>query len=168
MLDNLTGKEYAPQLKIVLVARKDGNITAKQEHDLGIYANSITQWAIASEVTAGKLYRTQSQDPDFQCDILAEVIKYMDRVDLSREPKEILIYLYRVARHATMDWTRAKNAAKRAHEEVDFADMVATSNFYGKSLWASAPAATKRSPDNFPSRQMENLSRYAPEFKINL
>ena len=105
MLENLTGKEYAPQLKIVLVARKDGNITAKQEYDLGIYANSITQWAIASEVTAGKLYRTQSQDPDFQCDILAEVIKYMDRVDLSREPKEILIYLYRVARHATMDWT---------------------------------------------------------------
>ena len=167
MLENLTGREYAPQLKDALVARKDGSITAQQEYDLGVYANSITQWAIASEVTAGKLYRTQSQDPDFQCDILAEVVKYLDRVDLAREPREILVYLYRVARHATMDWTRARKAAKRQHEEVALAQMVATSNFYGRSLWASAPESPSAPGEN-PDRRMENLNRYAPEFRINL
>lgn len=167
-LKNLEGTSYAEPLKAALIARRDGTATAQTDTDLGNIAFSIAQWAIGTAVRKGKLYRTFSQDPDFQGDIVAEVVEYMDLVDCERAPKEILVYLYNVARHCIKDRIRYFNADKRQHDEVPFGSMVATANIYGERTSAVADEGGVDGAAVSESIVNGMLARYAAEFKINI
>lgn len=167
-LKNLEGTSYAEPLKQALIDRRDGRATPETDTALGNMAFSIAQWAIGTAVRKGKLYRTFSQDPDFQGDILAEVVEYMDRVDCGREPKEILVYLYNVARHCINDRIHYFNAGKRQHEEVPFGSMVATANLYGERTSAVADEGGVDGAAMSEALVNGMLGRYAAEFKINI
>lgn len=131
-IEILKDTEYAEALKEALKLRRDGTITSELDDQLGIMAHSIAQWAIASAVKAGKLWRTWSTDVDFQANVLFGVVKKLDSVDLDREPKEIIMYLYRVGRSAIKDQLHYAGAAKRQHEEISLDGIVQTANFYGE------------------------------------
>ena len=131
-LSILRNKEYATALKEALKMRREGTIDRATDDQLGLFAYNIAQWAMASSVQKGKLWRTFSQDPDFQSDVTMGVIAYLDKVNLDREPKEILVYLYRVALSTIRDLIDKANAAKRLHEECDIEEMTLTCDFYGR------------------------------------
>lgn len=133
-IEILKDTEYATALKEALKLRRDGSITRELDDQLGIMSHSIAQWAIASAVKAGKLWRTWSRDPDFQANVLLGVLKKIDLVDLDREPKEIITYLYRVGRSAIKDQLHYAGAAKRQHEEVPLDGIVQAANFYGEAM----------------------------------
>lgn len=132
-LSILRNKEYASALKEALGMRRNGTIDRATDDQLGLFAYNIAQWAMATSVQKGKLWRSFSQDPDFQSDVIMGVVSYLDKVDLDRNPKEILVYLYRVALSTIRDLIDKANAAKRQHDEVDVPEVILTADFYGRN-----------------------------------
>lgn len=132
MLNNKLGDEYAEALKEALILKRSGNILPAIDNELGHILYSVSQWAIAEAVKAGKLWRTFSQDPDFQSDVLCNVISHSNTVDLNREPKEILIYLKRVGRSAIRDKIIYANRHKRQGELVGLEGVIMEADFYGE------------------------------------
>lgn len=131
-LSILRNEEYASALKSALTMRREGTIDRDTENQLGLFAFNIAQWAIAQSVVKGQLWRSFSCDPDFNSDVLCVVVAYLDKVNLDREPKEILVYLYRVARSAIRDLVKKATAGKRQHEECDIAAATIATDFYGR------------------------------------
>ena len=131
MLENKLGEEYADALKEALVMKRAGNIDPAIDESLGHILYSISQWAIAEAVQAGKLWRTFSQDVDFQSDILLAVVSYSNKVDLDRRPREILVYLKKCGRSAIRDQIMKANALKRQHSDVELDGAVIMTDFYG-------------------------------------
>lgn len=132
-LSILRNEEYATALKEALIMRRNGTIDRETDGQLGLFAYNIAQWAIASSVQKGQLWVSFSQDTDFQSDVLLKVVEYLDKVNLDREPKEIIVYLYRVARSAIRDLVDKANAGKRQHEECDVDGITLTTDFYGRT-----------------------------------
>ena len=137
MLENRLGDDYADALKEALVMKRADNIDAAVDEMLGHLLYSISQWAIAEAVRAGKLWRTFSQDIDFQSEILLAVVNYSNKVDLSRRPKEVLVYLKKCGRSAIRDQIMKANALKRQHEDVDLEGAVIETDFYGNQIGAA-------------------------------
>lgn len=137
MLENKLGEDYAEALKEALVLRRAGNIDAAIDDMLGHLLYSISQWSIAEAVRAGKLWRTFSQDVDFQSEVLLAVVNYSNKVDLTRRPKEVLVYLKKCGRSAIRDQIMKANALKRQHEDVDLEGAVIETDFYGNQLGAA-------------------------------
>lgn len=131
-LSILRNEEYATALKEAIRMRREGTIDSATDDQLGIFAYNIAQWAIATSVQKGQLWIKFSQDIDFQSDVLVKVVEYLDKVNLDRNPKEILVYLYRVARSAIRDLVDKANAGKRKHEEASIDGMSITTDFYGR------------------------------------
>ena len=132
MLENRIGEDYAEALKEALVLRRAGNIDAAVDDMLGHLLYSISQWSIAEAVRAGKLWRTFSQDVDFQSEVLLAVVNYSNKVDLTRRPKEVLVYLKKCGRSAIRDQIMKANALKRVHEDVDLDGAMIQTDFYGQ------------------------------------
>lgn len=130
--------EYAGALKEALVARRNETIDKATDAQLGMLAYNIVQWGLADMVVQGKLWRTMSQDIDFQSTCLTAVVSYFDKVSLDREPKEILKYLYRIAQSKARDQVIAANRHKRKHDDVALDDVVMTADFYGRRIDAYA------------------------------
>lgn len=137
MLENKLGEDYAEALKEALVLRRAGNIDAAIDDMLGHILYSISQWSIAEAVRAGKLWRTFSQDVDFQSEVLLAVVNYSNKVDLTRRPKEVLVYLKKCGRSAIRDQIMKANALKRQHEDVDLEGAVIETDFYGNQMGAA-------------------------------
>ena len=137
MLENKLGEDYAEALKEALVLRRAGNIDAAIDDMLGHILYSISQWSIAEAVRAGKLWRTFSQDADFQSEVLLAVVNYSNKVDLTRRPKEVLVYLKKCGRSAIRDQIMKANALKRQHEDVDLEGAVIETDFYGNQMGAA-------------------------------
>lgn len=131
-LSILRNEEYATALKEAIKMRREGTIDSATDDQLGLFAYNIAQWAIATSVQKGQLWIAFSQDIDFQSDVLVKVVEYLDKVNLDREPKEILIYLYRVARSAIRDLVDKANTGKRKHEEACIDGVSITTDFYGR------------------------------------
>lgn len=128
----LRNVEYAEALKNAIELRRLGRITKSENDQLGIFLYNVAKWAIAHSVENGQLWRSFAKDYDFQMSITATVIAYADRVNLDREPKEILVYLYRVARSAIRDLVKKATAGKRQHEECDIDSATMATDFYGR------------------------------------
>ena len=137
MLENKLGEDYAEALKEALVLRRAGDIDAAVDDMLGHILYSISQWAIAEAVRAGKLWRTFSQDVDFQSEVLLAVVNYSNKVDLTRRPKEVLIYLKKCGRSAIRDQIMKANALKRQHIDVELDGAVIETDFYGHQIGAA-------------------------------
>lgn len=132
MLENKLGEDYADALKEALVLRRAGDTDPAIDTLLGHILYSISQWSIAEAVRNGQLWRTFSQDVDFQSEILLAVVNYSNKVDLSRRPKEVLIYLKKCGRSAIRDQIMKANALKRQHEDVDLDGALIQTDFYGQ------------------------------------
>ena len=137
MLENKLGEDYAEALKEALVLRRAGNLDAAIDDMLGHILYSISQWAIAEAVRAGKLWRTFSQDVDFQSEVLLAVVNYSNKVDLTRRPKEVLVYLKKCGRSAIRDQIMKANALKRQHEDVALEGAVIETDLYGNPIGAA-------------------------------
>lgn len=131
-LSILRNEEYAEALKSALIMRRERTIDRDTDNQLGLFAFNIAQWAIAQSVVKGQLWRSFSGDPDFNSDVLCAVVSYFDRVNLDREPKEIIVYLYRVARSAIRDLVKKATAGKRQHEECEIESATVATDFYGR------------------------------------
>lgn len=131
MLNNKCGDDYAEALKEALKMKRDGNIPPIIDNELGHLLYSVSQWGIAEEVSRGRLWRTLSQDVDFQSDILCSLVVSSGKVDLDRNPKEILVYLKQSVKNAIGMKIRYLNRHKRKHEDVTLEGVVETSDFYG-------------------------------------
>lgn len=131
-LSILKNEEWAEALKCALTMRLDGTIDRETDRQLGVFAYNIAQWAIASSLKKGHLWFSFAKSSDFQSDVLLKVVEYLDRVNLERRPKEILVYLYRVARSAIRDLVDKANAAKRKHDEACIDCVSLTADFYGR------------------------------------
>lgn len=134
MLENRLGDDYADALKEALIMKRADNIDAAVDEMLGHLLYSISQWSIAEAVRAGKLWRTFSQDVDFQSEVLLAVVNYSNKVDLTRRPKEVLVYLKKCGRSAIRDQIMKANALKRQHEDVDLEGAVIETDFYGNQI----------------------------------
>lgn len=133
MLKNLKSTEYADALRDALVERRNGTIDMITDNLLGQTLWSITQWSIADMVREGKLWRTFSQDPDFQSEVLSYVVSYIDKVDLTKSPKQVLKYLYTAGRSKCIRVVKYANRVKRKHEDVALDDVVLRVDFWGAS-----------------------------------
>ena len=128
----LRNVEYAEALKKAIELRRLGRITKSENDQLGIFLYNVAKWAIAHSIENGKLWFSFAKDYDFQMSITATVIDYADRVDLDRKPKEILVYLFRVARSAIRDMVKKATAGKRQHEECEIESATLSTDFYGR------------------------------------
>lgn len=133
MLINKLGEDYADALKEALILKRSNQIQPLIDNELGHLLYSVSQWAIAEAVKAGKLWRNLSQDPDFQSDVLCSIVAHSNTVDLNRRPKEILIYLKKVGRSAIRDKLIYSNRQKRQGEVVALDGFVMEADFYGRA-----------------------------------
>lgn len=132
-LEQFKGEEYADALKQALTMRREGVITRPVDNQLGLMAYNIALWAIRNDVKKGLTWPAQAEDPDFRGEIVEKVCAKLDAVSLDKDPPQILLYLYQVARHAIMDFQKRMKRAKRQHEDVDIASVILVSDFYGRS-----------------------------------
>lgn len=130
-LEILKNVEYASAMKEALILRRNGTIPRPLDDQLGLFAYNIAQWAISEAILAGQLWRTFAHDEDFQCNVLMTVLRYMDKVSLERQPKEIIVYLKKTARSNIRDQIMAANALKRVHEDVPLDGAVISTDIYG-------------------------------------
>ena len=137
MLENRLGDDYADALKEALIMKRADHIDAAVDEMLGHLLYSISQWSIAEAVRAGQLWRTFSQDVDFQSEVLLAVVNYSNKVDLTRRPKEVLVYLKKCGRSAIRDQIMKANALKRQHSDVDLEGAVIETDFYGNQIGAA-------------------------------
>lgn len=142
-LEILRNVEYAGALKDALALRRIGIIDSEMNDQIGIFCWNIAQWSIARAVKSGKLWRTFSQDADFQSDVCTSVLSYVDKVSLERSPKEILVYLMRVASSAINDRIKRATRAKRRHEECGILEADISADFYGQVKTATYKEANE-------------------------
>lgn len=133
-LEVLKNVEYATALKQALTERRAGTIDGPTDTQLGILCHNIAAWGIADMLAGGHLQREHVRDEDFRSEITLQVVRKIDSVSLDREPKEILVYLYRVARNAVHDYTKKMGRAKRQHVDVDLERVTMESDFYGNPV----------------------------------
>lgn len=131
---NLVNTDYADALKEALVMRRNGTIDAPTDDQLGVFAYNIAMWAIADHVNAGRLPETYRNDADFRGDVLAMFLGKIDTVDLDRQPKEIIKYLYSCAFTSAKDLRKRDTRGKRKHEDVDLECATLVSDFYGNPM----------------------------------
>lgn len=124
--------EYATALKEALVLRRTKHITPQLDDMLGVIAISLTKWSLIDKVSAGALTTNHLDDPDFFAQCVCSVVSYFDKVDLDRQPKEILLYLKSVAASSARDQVLKENTAKRKHDECDADGVIQLADFYGE------------------------------------
>jgi len=112
--------------------RREGTASAQVDEQLGLFIYSIAAWSIGSMVRERKLYHELAEDIDFKSEVVLGVSKYIDRVDLNREPKEIIRYLSMAGRNAITDILKKNSRSKRQHEDVPIQDADIVANFYGE------------------------------------
>jgi hypothetical protein len=132
--------EYAGALKDALILRRNNTIGPSEDEQLGLIAESITSWALHDSVKRGKLWHEHLSDVDFVAECVCTVISYYDKVCLDRAPKEILLYLKKVAQSKARDMVNSMNTMKRQHEEVDLEGATLESDLYGNRIWVEGHA----------------------------
>lgn len=132
--------EYASALKQALVLRRNNMIDPATDEQLGLIACSITNWSLHDSVKKGKLWHSHLDDVDFVSECVCAVVSYFDKVSLDREPKEILMYLKRVAQSKARDQVMAMNTLKRQHEDVDLEHATIEADIYGNRIYGSGHA----------------------------
>lgn len=128
---NRTEGNYADELKEALEARKNGTADSRTDSRIGEMLYSIARWAINDEILQGKLYKEASRDHDFVFLVLTAICSCMDKADLDKRPKQLVMYFKRVGSRAIMHHVRDSNRLKRRHEDVDILDSDLVTDFYG-------------------------------------
>ena len=139
-MKNLKGTEYADALVEALRMRRNGTITAELDNMLGQITYSIAHWSIGSMVAKGKLWKDLGNDPDVLSDVVLGVARYLDKVDLDRPSRSVLMYLKKAGDNAIKDMLRYRNAKKRQRDEVDLDSAVIETDFYGQRTGRTAIA----------------------------
>ena len=130
-LETLVDTEYAEALKEAIGMRRSGTIDAATDSQLGIFAYNIARWAVMDKIAENKLPVEVASDEDFMGWVVVSVVSYLDKVDMEKEPKQILVYLHRVAGSAARDLLAKSQAKKRQHEDVQLEGIIFEANFYG-------------------------------------
>ena len=115
--------EWASALRDALVLRRQGQLDAEMETQLGNMYNNVTRWAIATMVSQGKLFRETGLDPDFFGEMLVWAITSSDKADLSKDPKAVLIYIKNSVMNAAKAYLRSKGRLKRQGILVDLSEI---------------------------------------------
>lgn len=126
--------DYAEALKQAIAMRRDGTIDWRTDRLLGDCLYSVAQWVISDSIAKGKLYREQGADPDFNSHVLLCIVSAVDKVDLSRTAREIIVYLKNAGRtDGVSHYTRALQAQCRSAETVayDEAACSMSRDFFG-------------------------------------
>ena len=115
--------EWASALRDALLLRRSGKLDSEMDAQLGTMYTNVTRWAIATMVTQGKLIRETGLDPDFFSEMLVWAITSSDKADLTKEPKEILVYIKNSVINAAKAYLRSKGRLKRKGTLVDLSEI---------------------------------------------
>lgn len=148
ILKVLSNVEYADALKEALVKRSAGQIGKAEDDVLGIFLYNISRWGVSDCIKHKLLPAERMGDTDLIGDVLVSLLSKLPKADLTKTPKEIIVYLFRVARSAARDIRAKETAIKRKHEDVDLDSAVLTSDFYGRRIHNQVGFDNDRSTDN--------------------
>ena len=123
-------EEYAPALKAAIILRRMGTIDEETDKELGRMCVKVSYWAINEMAREGKLFEEYAKDYDFVMDVAVGVISALDKVDIERTAKEILIYLKRVGRTTAKDRLASMTCKKRTGQVVNIEGMQIKTDFY--------------------------------------
>ena len=115
--------EWSSALRDALLLRRSGKLDYEMDAQLGTMYTNVTRWAIATMVTQGKLLRETGLDPDFFSEMLVWAITSSDKADLTKEPKEILVYIKNSVINAAKAYLRSKGRLKRKGTLVDLSEI---------------------------------------------
>ena len=121
--DDVTIRDYAPALKEAIRRRREHTLDFESEAQLGRMCINIAMWAMTSAYNKGKLWTELAFSQDFRADIVLGVVSGLDKVDIEREPKEVLIYLFNVGRTTINDRIKNMSAKKRTADIVPIDDV---------------------------------------------
>lgn len=148
ILKVLSNVEYADALKEALVKRSAGQIGRSEDDVLGIFLYNISRWGVSDCIKSKLLPVERMGDTDLIGEVLVALLSKLPKADLTKTPKEIIVYLFRVARSAARDIRAKETAIKRQHEDVDLESAVLTSDFYGRRIQNQVGFDNDRSNDN--------------------
>lgn len=127
--------EWATALRDALVLRRQGQLDAEMEAQLGTMYTNVTRWAIATMVTQGKLFKDTGLDPDFFGEMLVWAISSSDRADLTKNPEAIIVYIKNSVMNAAKAYLRSKGRLKRQGTLVDLSEITQQkSNLFGATI----------------------------------
>ena len=145
MLKNHEDYEYAGALKEAIAMRRAGTIDMRTDDMLGHCLYSIAQWAISDYVRTGRLVPDTAHDIDFQALVVLKVAEAVNRVDLSREPNEILAYLKNAAeQEGIKNQLRYMGAKKRNAATVRTMDCEIVADIYGHMVAGKVSTNTQQ------------------------
>lgn len=148
ILKVLSNVEYADALKEALVKRSSGQIGRAEDDVLGIFLYNISRWGVSDCIKSKLLPAERMGDTDLIGEVLVALLSKLPKADLTKTPKEIIVYLFRVARSAARDIRAKETAIKRQHEDVELSSAVLTSDFYGRRINNQVAFDNDRSSDN--------------------
>lgn len=127
--DDSSLRNYAPALKEAIIQRRARCIDFETDNLLGRICINIAMWAMADSV-AREIIPVTMTTPDFRSDIVQAVVSGLDKVELGREPKEMLMYLFKVGKTAINDRRKYMSRSKRIHNDVELEKACVTTDFY--------------------------------------
>lgn len=123
-----TSKDVSEALKAALILRRDGKMDRATEDMLGMVIYNIARWAVADSSSASL------DDEDLISELQLHILKKLDKANLDRHGKAVLVYLKRAADHKIIDMHRASHRQKRSGELVELEPFTVACDIYGRII----------------------------------
>lgn len=123
-----TGCDYSEALKGAIARRRDNTITRAEDDLLGRLVYNIARWAVAD------YSRERLSDEDLIGEIQLHLVTVLDRIDIDRPGKAIIMYLKRAGDNRLISIDRANGRQKRTGELVSIEDIPLATDFFGRPI----------------------------------
>lgn len=123
-----TTQDVSEAFKAALILRRDGKMDPLTENMLGTVIYNIARWAVADSA------RVSLDDEDLISDIQLHLLTKIDKADLNRHGKAILVYLKHAADRKIIDIYRAAHRQKRTGELVELEPFTVACDIFGRII----------------------------------
>lgn len=123
-----TTQDVSEAFKAALILRRDGQMDPATENMLGTVIYNIARWAVADSA------RASLDDEDLISEVQLHLLRKLDRANLDRHGKAILVYMKQAADRKIIDIYRAAHRQKRCGELVELEPFTVTCDIFGRII----------------------------------
>lgn len=123
-----TSEDSSAAFKEALVMRANGTITRPMDDMLGIIIYNIARWAVAESNPANL------GDEDFISDVQLHLLTKLEKADLNRSGKALMVYFKTAADRKIVSMYRYNGRQKRTGTLVELEPRTVATDIYGRII----------------------------------
>ena len=123
-----TSEDSSNAFKEALVMRSTGTITRPMDDMLGVIIYNIARWAVADDNPANL------SDEDFISEVQLHLLMKLDKADLTRSGKALMVYFKTAADNKIVSMYRYNGRQKRTGTLVELEPRTVATDIYGRII----------------------------------